>query len=313
MGLLSLLLFLLTLSFGAELLRVIELPGAITDIAYRKGVLYVSTELGKVYLVNYRNAEVRQVTELPNIVDFMGNPIPPKIFSVDVSPSGGRILIVSQAEGGYSEVYTYEGGKLKKIVDLTKGWIIKKGKFVDERRAVLAFLGDEVALIDLLSGKILYKVQVGRSSLSDISLNDDRSTLAVSDEGGVVTLVSIKEGKVLGKFKGINVDKLYGVDFKDGKIIVGGRDRRVALYYTDGRPPKRFDSEFLVFSVALDSSARIGAFLYNEQNDVELVEVDTGRVVGFLKGHRYPVSVLRFIDDVLLVGCDDGKIFVWRY
>ncbi len=311
---LFLLLLLTAFSYSVELLRVIDAGSAVTDMVYRNGKLYVSTELGKVHVIDLKNQRILKSVELPDIRDFMGNPIPPKIFSVDVSPSGKKMIMVSEASGGYSEVYLHTEGKgLTKLIDLGKGWIIKKGRFVDEDRVVLGFLGDEIALLRLSDRKMVYKVQVGRSSLSDISLSDDRTKVAVSDEAGIVTLVSVNDGKILRKFKGINVDKLYRLDYKGNKILVGGRDRRVALYYTDGRKAKRYHAKFLVFSVGMDSSAKVGAYLYNEQNDVKLIEVDTGREVGFLRGHKYPVGVILFLNGKLLTGCDDGKIFIWRY
>ncbi|WP_457600933.1 WD40 repeat domain-containing protein [Hydrogenivirga sp.] len=313
----SALLLLLALAFvayPAELVGKIDAVHAITDMLYRKGVLYVATEQGEVKLYDLKSKRLLKSIKLPSIRDFMGNPIPPKVYSIDISPSGEKLLIVSEASGGFSELYLYEVGKgFEKLIDLGKNLIIKKGRFYTEDKAVLAFLSDELALFDLGKKEFIYRVQVGRSSLSDINLSDDRTKVAVSDEGGIVTLVSIEDGKVLRKFKGVNVDKLYKLDYRDSKILVGGRDRRVALYYTDRSTHRRFNSKFLVFSVAMSEDTRLGAYLYNEQNDVRVVELDTGREVDMLRGHSYPVSVILFLDGLLLTGCDDGKIFVWRY
>ncbi|EDP74442.1 periplasmic protein [Hydrogenivirga sp. 128-5-R1-1] len=309
------LLFLLTLSVhSAELLKKFDAGHAVTDMLFRDGVLFVSTEQGEVRLINFRNGKLIETIKLPSIRDFMGNPIPPKVYSIDISPSGKRMLIVSEASGGFSEVYLYEKGRgLEKLIDLGKNMIIKKGRFYNDNLAVFGLLGDEIALFDVDAKRFIYVVQVGTSSLSDINLSDDKNKVAVSDEGGVVTLVSVKDGKVLKRFKGVNVDKLYELDYRDEKILVGGRDRRVALYYTDTGRYRRFPSRFLVFSVAMDESAKLGAYLYNEENDVRIIELDTGRELDLLKGHEYPVSVILFLDGVVITGCDDGKIFVWRY
>jgi WD40 repeat protein len=299
--------------FTAQLIGKIDAQHAVTDMVYKNGILYVSTEQGEVKIYELDTAKLVKRIELPSIRDFMGSPIPPKVYSVDVSPSGNKILIVSEASGGFSEVYVYTEGKgLDKLIDLGWNLIIKKGRFVDENKVLLGLLGDEIALLDLGKRKFIYRVQIGRSSLSDISLSEDRKRVAISDEAGIVTLASVENGKVLRKFKGINVDKLYGLDYRDNKIMVGGRDRRVALYYTDGKRPKRFNAKFLVFSVAMNRDATVGAYLYNERNDVRVIELDTGRELDLLKGHEYPVSVMLFLDGTLLAGCDDGKIFVWR-
>ena len=299
---------------SAELIGKIDAGHAVTDMLYRDGILYVSTEQGEVDLFNFRSRKLIRRIRVPNIRDFMGNPIPPKIYSVDVSPSGGKLLMVSEAEGGFSEVYLYEDERgLRKLIDITRGLIVKEARFVGERRAIFGLLSGEIILFDLSKNKFIYRVQVSRSSLSDIDLSDDGSEVAVSDEGGTVTLVSVKDGKVLGRFKGVNVDKLYKLDYRDGKILVGGRDRRVALYYTDTEKYRKFKAKFLVFSVAMDRAAKMGAYLYNEKNDVRIVELDTGRDVDLLRGHRYPVSAILFLNGYVLTGCDDGNIFVWRY
>jgi len=311
------LLLLITFTLGAysaELMGKFDVGHAVTDMLFRDGVLFVSNEQGEIKLIDFKSGKLKETIKLPHIRDFMGSPIPPKVYSIDLSPSGKRMLIVSEASGGFSEVYLYEKGKgLQKLIDLGSNLIIKKGRFYSENLAVLGFLSDEIALFDVDKKKFVYVVQVGASSLSDINLSDDRSQVAVSDEGGVVTLVSVKDGKVIRRFKGVNVDKLYELDYRDRKILVGGRDRRVALYYTDTGKHRRFPAQFLVFSVAMDSEAKLGAYLYNEENDVRMIELDTGREVDLLKGHEYPVSVILFLDGVVLTGCDDGKIFVWRY
>ncbi len=311
---LNLLLFLLiSLCFGAELEGTIDVGHAVTDMIYKKGILYVATEQGEVKFVDLKKKKVLRSIELPAIRDFMGNPIPPKVYSVDLSPSRKELLIVSQASGGFSEVYTYrEGRGFEKVIDLGWNLIIKEGRYVSDDRALLALLGDEIALMDLRKKKFIYRVQVGRSSLSDIDLSEDRQKAAVSDEAGVVSLVRVSDGKVIRRFKGVNVDKLYRLDYRDGKILVGGRDRRVALYYTDGDKYRKFPARFLVFSVAMDSSARLGAYLYNEHSDVRVIELESGTEVAMLRGHTYPVSVMLFLDGKLLTGCDDGKIFIWR-
>ncbi|RLJ70821.1 hypothetical protein BCF55_1104 [Hydrogenivirga caldilitoris] len=308
------LLFMIAFSVNsAELLGKIDVGHAVTDMVYRDGILYVSTEQGEVKFIELKTRKFIKSVNLPDINDFMGNPIPPKVYSIDLSPSGKRLLIVSEAPGGFSELYLYSESKgLEKLIDLGSNLLIKQGKFYGEEKVILGFLGDEIALFDTGEKNFIYKIQVGRSSLSDIAVKEDRETVAVSDEGGVVTLVSVRDGKILKKFKGVNVDKLYELDYKDSKVLVGGRDRRVALYYTDTGKFRRFDAKFLVFSVAMDREGKLGAYLYNEQNDVRIVELDTGKEVDMLRGHEYPVSKILFLDGLVITGCDDGKIYLWR-
>ncbi len=300
-------------SFGAELLSIFDVGNAVTDMVYREGKLYIATEEGSVKLIDLKEKKTLKVIELPLIRDFMGNPIPPKVFSVDVSPSGDKVLIVSESSGGFSEVYLFTDEKgLEKLIDLGKGFMIMKGRFVSEDKALMGFLGDELGLLDIKSRKFIYKAQIGFSSLSDMCMSDDRKKVAVSDESGEVKLVSVKNGKLIKRFRGVNVDKLYSIDCKGRKIMVGGKDRRVALYYTDGTKPKMFKTKFFVFSVAINQRATLGAYLYDENNTVLVVDLESGKEVDRLTGHSYPVSKMLFIDSFIIAGCDDGKIYLWR-
>ncbi len=311
---LSLLLGLLvSLVFCADLEKVIEARGAITDIVHRDGKLYVSTELGRVEVYDLLTGKREKELRLPDIKDFTGEDIPPKVFSTDISPSGKLWLIVAQGSGGYREVFllTAEGG-LKKILTTKNRLMLSEGRFVSEDKVVLSLISDEIILFDLNKLKSLYRVQVGMSSLSDIALSEDRSKVAVSDESGVVSLVSLKDGSVVRRLKGVNVDKLYKLDYKRDTIMVGGRDRRVGIYYLKEGKSRRIDAEFLVFSVAMDREAKLGAFPFNESNDIKVIEVRSGRVLEVLKGQSSTVSVLLLLKERLIVGCDDGKIFVWR-
>jgi len=61
-------LLLFTLSFGAEL----KLSGAITDISHSAGKAAVSTEWGKVYLVDLSDFSVKADITVPDITDFTG-------------------------------------------------------------------------------------------------------------------------------------------------------------------------------------------------------------------------------------------------
>jgi WD40 repeat protein len=188
-----------------------------------------------------------------------------------------------------------------------------KVRFVDKNHVIVATTGDEILLISLKDKKILYRKSVGMSTFSDMEINEDKTVVAVGDESGDVHIADVKTGDLIKDLTGINVDRLFNVDFRNGKVASGGRDRRVAVYDLKTGKGKRFDGEFLVFGLGLSPSARYVAYLYNDKNDVAVVNVDTGSRVDMLTGHDYTVSVILFLDeDSIVVGCDDGKIFFWR-
>ncbi len=299
------------LFWGAELKAVLNVEGAVTDMIYRSGKLYVATELGKIEVFELDRRERTVTFELPKVRDFTGELIPPKIFSVELFPDSDRLLLVVQGSSGYRELFLVEDGRLRKILDSGKRLMINEARLVSPDKALLSLVSDELLLLDLNKGSEIYRVQVGMSSLSDIQLNESRDKVAVSDESGVVSIVSTADGKVLKRLSGINVDKLYKLDYRRDTIMVGGRDRRVGLYFLRDGSKRRIDAEFLVFTVALSEDAKLGAFPYNEDNDVKIIETRSGRVVEVLRGQKSTVSVLLFLKGNLLVGCEDGRILVW--
>ncbi len=298
-------------AFGGELIARLDLQHAITDMIYRDGLLFVSTERSEVFEINLKKLSFRKVLELPKIRDFTGEAVPPKVFSIDVSEDG-RMLIASEGERGFSRLYVYEDGGLKEIVPPTGNLMIKKARFMDERRAVLGLLGDEILILDLESGGKMKRIQVGQSSLSDIEVDEDRKRVAVSDEGGVVYMVDLERGRVR-RVGSVNKDKTYDLDFKNGRVMVGGRDRRAVVYFAREKRPVTFRADFFVFAVALNEKGRVGAYMLNEKNDVAVVSVEERAKVDVIRGHKYPVSVMVFAGDRLITGCDDGKLYIWRY
>jgi WD40 repeat protein len=190
--------------------------------------------------------------------------------------------------------------------------MISEARFVSPDRVILSLVSDELILFNIMNGEEIYRVQVGMSSLSDIQLSEDRKLVAVSDESGVVSIISAKDGRVVRRLSGINVDKLYKLDYKRDTVMVGGRDRRVGIYFLRDGSRKRIDAEFLVFAVALSEDAGLGAFPYNEKNDIRVINTRSGATLAELKGQKSTVSVMLFLGDLLLVGCDDGRLLIWN-
>ncbi|RUM30268.1 MAG: hypothetical protein DSY32_02380, partial [Aquifex sp.] len=196
------LLLLITLSFSVE----IHLKGAITDICVGERKIAVATETGSVYILDKENFSVKNEIIFPQFTDFMGEKQNPKVFSVDISPSGKKLLAVVETNLGKRDVYLYSGGKLEKILKQTD---VSEGKFLDENRIILGTIGDEIWLYDIKSKKTIYRYLVFRFSFSDFELNEDKTLVAWGDESGKVFFIDPESGRVIGVGTEGNKDKIF--------------------------------------------------------------------------------------------------------
>ena len=282
-----------------------------TDAVYKNGKLYVGTELGTVEIVDLNKQKTIEKINLPQILNFFEEYYPPKIYSVDYL--NGKLLILAEEEGGYSSLFIYQNKRLNKIISKKDKLIIKKARFVSDEKIVLALLSDEIILFSLKNKKQIYRKQVSSSPFSGFALSPDKKTIAVVTEGGIVYLMDVSTGNLLKKIENTHVDKILSVDYKDNKVMTGGRDRRVYVHDLKKNESIRFNAKFFVYAVGLSPSARIGAYQLNEQADLSIVDLNTRKNLFILKGNEAPLTNIIFIDEGRLITLEESpKIYIWR-
>jgi WD40 repeat protein len=308
--------FVLNNAYGLspKLVATAKVDGAVSEIRYRDGKIFVATERGKVEILDFKTLKKVKILKFPEFEDFMGNLQLPKVFSVDISPDNSKIVAVVQTERGGRDVYLYTDGNLKKILGRKSHLQIGRVRFITNSKVLFGLGGDEIVLFDIEHRKILYRNPVGMSFFSDMEINEDRTKVAVVDESGDTRIAEIKTGKVIKVIEELNKDKAFDVDFRNNRVMSGGRDKK-AVYYnlkTDQYRIFRAD-DFMVFSVALSPSGNRGAYLYNDKFDIKIVNTEEGEIIATLSGHKATPSNIRFVDEnQLIVGCDDGKLYIWR-
>lgn len=281
--------------------------GYVIDFVYDKDSLYVATDSGIIDI--FKNDELNSSIEIPKIEDFFGEVKSPKIFSVDVIDK--KILILSQGET-FRELYIYED-KLIKIISDKDRLFIKEARFIDENTLLLALMSSEIILYNLKTNKQIYKIQLSQSSFSDFELNEDKSKVAVSFESGEIKIVEVKSGKVIKTLKGANVDNVYKVDYKNGFIIGAGQDRRVSIYNENSGESYYKEASFLIYACSLSPSAKLGAYAYNEKNDIAIFDTKTKERKAILKGHKSTLNKIWFLsEDTIFSSSDDENIIKWR-
>ena len=137
--------------------------------------------------------------------------------------------------------------------------------------------------------------------------------VASSCESGEITIFDALSGKVIKVLKGGNVDNVYKVDFKKDAILCAGQDRRGIIYNLQSGAYERFDGSFLIYAGALSPSLNLGAFAFNEQNDIVLFDLVSKTKVHTLQGQRSTLNTIVFANDKELVSAsDDQFIMIWR-
>ena len=269
--------------------------GLATDVLYAKEKLYISTDSGKIDIFNTKSKKEIQSIQLDKIKDFMGDEIDSKIFCLDMYK--GTLLILSQDNGGFSRIHLYKNKKLDKIISQNDKFNIIKAKFIDKNNVLIALISNDIISYNIKTKKINWDTQASMSKFSSFSLNNKRSEVAVGDESGDVHVINIKDGKILKKLSGQNVDNIFSVDFKNNIVISGGQDRRVAVYNLNSSDAYYKTSKFFIYSVGLSPSGKIGAYSCDIHNDVELFNTATREPIGKYKVTKAVVNSIYFINE----------------
>ncbi|AHJ12206.1 WD40 repeat domain-containing protein [Sulfurospirillum multivorans] len=290
---------------------IIEAGGNVQQIVLVEGKIIAGTSAGTLEIFKMDDASKLSHTVFPKIKDFTGDEVAPKVFSVDMLDK--TLLAVVQASSGSRELYLVEEGKPKVLIDAHANLFISKAKFVDKNRILVALLSNEFLLWDVKEKKEIYRVQPSSSHFSDFALNETKTMVASSSESGEITLFDALSGKVIKVLKGGNVDNVYKVDFKKDAILCAGQDRRGIIYDLKSGSYDRFDGSFLIYAGALSPSLHLGAFAFNEQNDIVLFDLATKSKIHTLKGQKSTLNTIVFASDKELVSSsDDQFIMIWR-
>ena len=290
----------------------IEAKGTVKDIKTKDKNLYIATDAGLVQVYDMERKKFTKELKLPDVKDFMGDMIPPKIFSVDVMD--GRFILLSESgKGGYSNLWMHENNESKLLIDHTAKRAIIKARFLDKNHVLFGYLGNEAGLYDIKAKKELYRLQLSPSKFSDFALNEDKTRAVYACESGVLNLIDTKTGKILKALKGINLDNVYKVDFKKGLVSGAGQDRRGSLYDASTGKGDFLQGKFLIYATGLSPSAKRVAFAMDEKNDISIYNVATKSRIALLKGQKSTLNKIIFLDEETLVSSsDDNVVMMWK-
>ena len=291
----------------------IDVDGNVVEFVHKGDKLYIATDVGKLEIYNWKTRTKLGEIVFEKIHDFMGDPMFPKVFGVDVDKKGDTLALMVQDEEGERILYLHKDGKLTRILDKKAHIQMREVRFVDETHLLIATMSNDLILFDIPTKKILYRVKLSLSTFSDFQLNEDHSKVASTCESGIVYIVDVRSGKVLKTLEGGNKDNVFKVDFKNYKVLACGQDRKAVLYSLGRERMIIYPTQFLVYAGALNKDAKMSAFQINENNDIGIYDNLTKAMKYRLVGQQSVLNTIVFIDDKTLISSsDDNHILIWR-
>ncbi|AXX91419.1 hypothetical protein CPU12_02955 [Malaciobacter molluscorum LMG 25693] len=291
--------------------QIINTSGGVTDIVIKKDKLYASTVNGTIDIFDLKTKKLLDKIYVPKTIDFVGDKIDAKIYSVDVL--NDKILILSQGKKGGRNIFLYENHKLSKIIDETKRLFISKAKFISKDKIVYSLLSNQFFLFNLSTKENIYERQISQSRFSDFSLNDDKSKIILADESGVLHEYQISNGKFIRDFRNQNLDNVYQVDWKKDTIITAGQDRRSVVYNETTQSAYYKKSDFLVYSCGLSPNSHYAGYSSDELNTVTVFNTLTQTSMYKLVDNKMIITNIVFLNDnEIFVSSDDSKINYYK-
>lgn len=290
----------------------IETDGNVIETVESKGILYAGTDKGQVQMFELSSGKPLGAITLEKIKDFMGDLMPPKVFSVDVMEE--RVLMMSEAaEGARNLTILEKNGTLNQIIGKNDRLSIRHAKFTDNNHVLLGLISNETILVDLNTKKRLYRIQLSASAFSHFALNETRTLAAWACESGIIYIIDVQKGKVVKELKGGNKDNVYKVDFKNQQVITAGQDRKASLYDVDSGNHYEFEASFLVYSAGLSPSAKRVGIASDEKSNVVVFDTFGKQKITTLNGHKSTINTILFLDENTVVTSDDDpQILIWR-
>jgi len=290
----------------------IEVNGTSKDMVLLNSELIIGTDNGLLQVYDYEQKKFIKEIKLPKVKDFMGDLVPPRVFSVD-KMAEDYLLLSDSGKGGYVNLWLEEKGVLKQLLDSTHKMAAIKARFVNSEHVLLGLLSNEAVLFNIKSKKEVFRVQLSPSKFSDFSLNNDKTKAVFACESGILNIIDTKTGKIVKVLKGVNVDNVYKVDFKKEVISGAGQDRRASLYNSSTGIGSYIEGLFLIYATGLSPSTKKVAFAMDEQNNISIYNRETKVKLAELQGQKSTLNSILFKDEnILFSSSDDNKVLMWN-
>jgi WD40 repeat protein len=290
----------------------LDVNATINDMVLYKGTLVIGTDNGTLKVYDLKEKKFTKMIGLPKVKDFMGDLMPPKVFSVDVLENK-YVLLSDSGKGGYVNVWIDENNSTTQIISAKDKKVIVKVRFIDASHLLFGYLSNEVALYDLNNHKELYRVQLSESKFSDFALNETKKQVVFACESGVLNVVEVATGKIVQVLQGQNLDNVHMVDFKKDTVSAAGQDRRGALYDVVTGKGSYIASDFFIYATGLSPSSKIVAFTMKEDNTISLYNRNDKSKIAELKGQHSTLNSIIFEDEyTVFASGNNSVVMMWK-
>ena len=308
--LISLLLFLI---FSVNLFgqKIIKTTAPVSDFIIEGNELICCTTVGSIEYYTFPSGKMTKSIKFPKSKDFVGDIIDTEVFKLDKYKN--TVFALVRGKHGFSDIYTVINSNKKLLIDGGSiNSVIVDIAISSDNMLLLALLSNELIKYDFVNMKQIYRKQIGTYAFSTFSLTADKKTMFSSDESGIVYQTNILNGEVVKQYKGQNVDIVLSIDNAKGKIVCGGKDRRVAVYNQFTNRAYRINYDSFVTTIGINPSGKTIAWYNDLTNDIEIVNLSTKTTLKSLKGHTSMVNKILFISDNTMVsGGIDNQIIIW--
>jgi WD40 repeat protein len=300
--------------YGSVLTPIQEIVvnGTVKDMVHKDNILIIGTDSGVLQVYDYEVKAFTYMIELPLVKDFVGDMIPPRVFSVDKIEQ--RYLLLSDSgKGGYANLSIHENNVTRQLLSHTDKIAAIKARFIGKEQILIGLLSNEAVLFDIKSKKEIFRVQLSESKFSDFALNEEKTQAVFSCESGVLNVIDTSTGKILKELKGLNVDNVYKVDFKQAIVSGAGQDRRGSLYDVVKGTGTYIEGLFLIYATGLSPSAKKVAFAMDEKNNIYIYNRSTKSKIAELQGQKSTLNTIIFKDEnILFSSSDDNTVMMWN-
>jgi len=290
----------------------LDVNASVKDMVLHDNTLVIGTDNGTLKVYDLKAKEFSKIISLPKVKDFVGDLMPPKVFSVD-TVDNTYVLLSDSGEGGYVNVWIDENNKTTQIISAKDKKVIVKVRFVDTTHLLFGYLSNEVALYDIKSHKELYRVQLSESKFSDFALNETKEQVVFACESGVLNVVDVATGKIVQVLKGQNLDNVHMVDFKQETVSAAGQDRRGAMYDVTTGKGSYIASDFFIYATGLSPSTNIVAFTMDEDNIITVFNRNSKSKIAELKGQHSTLNSIQFQNEhTIFASSNNSIVMMWK-
>ncbi|WP_297192922.1 WD40 repeat domain-containing protein [uncultured Campylobacter sp.] len=282
----------------------LEFNANVSTVALRQDKILVGLDSGEAFIYDKVDKSLKNSVRLADVKNYYNDNVRPTVYSLDYL--NNKLLILSEGNLGKKNLSLYENGVLNtRVLDFDSA---KKVFFIDDENILLVLFSAQIKLLNLKDLRQIKDFSFSHYSLNDSSINKEKMELASVFESGVVELFDLKAWKDKKSYFA-HKDNVYQVSNKKDFIVSCSTDKSIALINKD--EIKYIRENFLIYSCALSSDAKFLSYANSEKNLVNIVDVNSLKLIKSIDTKRLMVENLIFLDDkeLLISGFSNKIIF----